>query len=175
MGLDCTAYSNVAVLPPDPDREVDWGTTVDVYAYKGFHQSTRGLVDHDVVTSTTWGDLIAKRDYDVTGGESFGWHAGSYSGYGRWRDSLADVAGWEIDRDDPLASKDQPFFELVWFADNEGAIGHEAAADLLKDFKAHRDAYVAAHSGDGTWFVTAYDEWIRALELAAQHGLIHFH
>lgn len=176
MGLDCTAYSNVTVLPADTDRDQDYDTCISAFAYEGFHQSTRGLADHDVVTTDEHGTWIAERLYDITDSETFGWHAGSYSGYGRWRQSLADIAGWTLDPSNPQASADHPFFELVWFADNEGCIGHEAAADLLQDFRDHRLAYMAVHENDpSTWFASAYDEWIRALELASQHGFIRFH
>lgn len=174
MGLDCTAYSNVTVLPVDPEREVDWDATVDAFAYSCFPRSTRGLVDHDRLSRG--GYFIAERDYDISASKTFGWRAGSYSNYGRWRESLAAITGLPRESFDPTADGSAPFYELVWFADNEGAIGYEAAADLLADFQAYRDAYRAAHADDRhPWMTAVYDDWITGLTLAADHGLVRLH
>jgi len=187
VGLDLMAFSNVAVLPRDHGRsEYEClETWVDAFAYKGFHRSTRGLADHDVVADQ-WGlDLIAVRDYDITGSTTHSWRGGSYSGYGRRRAELArfadipDAHSVSADAMDLWIDEHQekPFFELVWFADNEGAIGHEAARDLLADFVAHRDELLApARSGDtSTWLSESWiDDWIRGLTLAANDGLVRF-
>ena len=90
--------------------------------------------------------------------------AGSYSGYSAWRDDLRRQFN-------PDTEPDKPFYELIWFADNEGTIGPEAAADLLADFLAHADAYTPAME----YFRENYRDWTRAFELAADGGLVDFH
>jgi hypothetical protein len=72
---------------------------------------------------------------------------------------------------------DKPFYELIWFADNEGTIGPEAAADLLVDFREHAEAYADANRdvAKSQFFREKYAEWTRACELAANGGLIVFH
>lgn len=185
MGLDLTAYSNVKTLPIDHDRpesELD-ETWIRAFAYNGFHRSTRGLADHDVPTRPTgWaGTLIAARDYDITGSSAHDWHGGGYAGYGMRRAVLATFAGIpqapSVITDAWIAEhQDRPFFELVWFADNEGAIGHEAAADLLTDFTEHRDALLplASHFEHGRSWEQWLDDWITGLTLAADNGLVKF-
>lgn len=170
MGLDLAAYSNVTVLPVDPEREIDGENAIRVFAYAGFERSTRGLADHDVLSSD--GRMIARREYDITASGSLYWSAGSYIGYGRFRESLAEIAGRPASDYRPDSDGTAPFYELVWFADNEGAIGHEAAADLLADFQEYRARYHSEHA-DSQWADT-YDEWIVGLTLAADHGLVHF-
>jgi|GEM_PF-3096407 len=175
MGLDITAYSNVSVLPDDVDRsDLDgWGETwISAFAYAGFHRSTRGLVDHDVARGD--GRFIAEHDYDISKSAHHYWHGGSYGGYGRRRAAIAemfDIPSPATDLDDYLARyQDRPFFELVWFADNEGAIGHEAAADLLGDFLEHRVALLASPALDAQWL----NDWTVGLALAASDGLVRF-
>lgn len=70
-----------------------------------------------------------------------------------------------------------PFYELIWFADNEGVIAEVSAASLLSDFRQHEAEYAAAHLGTegGDYFVGKYADWMRACELAADGGLIDFH
>jgi hypothetical protein len=70
----------------------------------------------------------------------------------------------------PDLAPDGPFYELIWFADNEGCIGPDAAKDLLADFREHEAAYVPP-SG---WTAATYQDWTRAFELAADGGLVRF-
>jgi len=59
--------------------------------------------------------------------------AGSYSGYGEWRNSLATVAGFRSARHAWENAHSGPFFELLNFADNDGVIGPEVSAKLARD------------------------------------------
>lgn len=193
MGLDLTAYSNVKLLPKDhgQDRESDeyWDTTIRACTYEGFQRSTRGLADHDVVTKDERGTLwIADREYDISKSLRHAWRGGSYSGYGRRREVLRTYAGIPetpsiVTNEWITRHQDMPFFELVWFADNEGCIGSEAAADLLADFeelirergdddvsKAEAMRAVAVYKLGKEWI----NDWIKGLTLAADNGLVWF-
>jgi hypothetical protein len=187
MGLDIMAYSKlqpVSAAPSDPDEQYEQGY-VHAFAYSAFPRSTRGLRNGGDVhpisdTSTTM--IIAESWYKTTADtETIGFRAGSYSGYGFFRGLLASLVGTtpEAMWDDPGAV-DQPFYELIHFADNEGCIGPEAARDLLADFREHRDAWAqmvkanADLAGAVDYYIDKYDEWIRAFELASDGGLVEF-
>lgn len=184
MGLDITAYSHLkhigkheidpALNEGEPGPHCYYENHVDTYAYVGFEQSFRGLPILGEDRGFVFGGCCEHTDAT----ETHGFRAGSYGGYNQWR---ADLQEWF----NPLRVTDGPFYELIWFADNEGCIGPEAAADLLSDFREHADAYAAAHVEDpatgrystpeGDWFRGKYQDWTRAFELAANSGLVRFH
>ena len=110
--------------------------------------------------------------------KSYGFRAGSYTGYGEWREGLAEYAGLTVRDYWGKPDTGQPFYELINFADNEGTIGPEAAADLLADFRQHEAGYKAAHSGGGAmdqYDIERYHHWMLAFELAAQDGMVVVH
>lgn len=180
MGLDITAYSRLKHIgkhekdialnegePGGPDDFCYYDGHVQAYAYDSFPQSFRGI------------PVLGKRavsggDYFIEGGcfehtpetVTHGFRAGSYGGYGQWRADLQRQFN-------PARVPDGPFYELIWFADNEGSIGPEAAKDLLEDFRLHFEHYMPP-SSDG-WWLTKYRDWTKAFELAADGGLVDFH
>lgn len=162
MGLDITAYERVTVLPEHEHVEecYEAGHVVAYVIVPGFEPSLRGL--------------LPDRCYLPTG-ESLGFQAGSYSGYNQWREALCQAAHGvptaEIWRN-PKKWADAPFFELLNFADNEGTIGPEAAADLYLDFVAQR---VSVRPRLGEWEQEKYDDWSAAFEMAAGTGLVRFY
>jgi hypothetical protein len=168
MGLDITAYSHLNPI----GLHLDLGTWCEdddhilVMTYDAFPESYRGLPDLG-----RWRDFIVGGCYAITPQtETHRFRAGSYGGYGAWRDDLREQFN-------PESDPDGAFYELIYFADNEGAIGPEAAADLLKDFEQYANAYAAAHSQGygGDQFRERYDDWTRAFRLAAHGGLVDFH
>ncbi len=175
MGLDITAYSKLKAVgvherPADDDAwEREYETHIHAFAYKGFEASFRGLpILGDDPGFGQPGEFIDGGCYEKTlETETFGFHAGSYSGYGWRREFLAQL--FNPHRDPKL-----PFYELIHFADNEGTIGPEAAADLLADFREHAEAYRAA-TIDYHHEYGFYTNFTRACELAADGGLIDFH
>lgn len=194
MGLDITAYSrlkHVGMHEKDPELNEgepggvdDWcyyDGHVQAFAYDCFPQSYRGI------------PVIGKKGEFVLGGcyettpetETIAFQAGSYGGYSAWRSDLAaqfNPAPITLDLGRPVMAEPDPalpFYELIWFADNEGSIGPEAAADLLADFRECAAArYVMPDPSEGAWRKdgnTRYQLWTRACELAADGGLIRFH
>ena len=166
MGLDITAYSQleaVGVHVPSGEWCED-DNHVGAYAYDSFPQSFRGL------------PVLGTKDYPgakfLEGGcyavtpdtEYHGFSAGGYGGYNAWREDLQKQFN-------PTREAEAPFYELIWFADNEGSIGPDAARDLLADFREHADRYVPQWS----WAEAKYQDWTRAFELAADGGLVRFH
>jgi hypothetical protein len=108
--------------------------------------------------------------------DKFSFRAGSYSGYNRWRDQLARIAGFADDSDAwENGPQGKPFYELIHFSDCEGVIGPTIAAKLAKDFadnQPHADAFVGPESD---WFQTKYADWRKAFEMASDNGAVSFH
>lgn len=183
MGLSITAYSKATLLPKHPyDDERCYDADHRMASTNvGFERSYRGLADAEVID----GEWIGGRCYDVSDSETHRFQAGSYSGYGKFRDLLAQafhhVDAFQIW---PEADRyaDAPFFELINFSDCEGTIGPDAAADLLKDFEDGRSQwadYLVAKYGhrvmDQKYYLEKYEDWAHACRLAADRGLIDFH
>lgn len=182
MGLDITAYEKL-VPASDEEREhhakcgdfLDWQNHVYLFTNEDFPGRDAGAPEGA---------------YRVEG-KRFRFAAGSYTGYGHWREQLARMAGYpKGTHRSPLDSLDRerhavgawqagsgPFWELICFADNEGTLGPVVAKKLHADFVAHRDKAVAFEDDDlPGWFLEKYDEWTRALELASgPHGAVKFH
>jgi hypothetical protein len=166
MGLDITTYSHLKPVGMHADGWCEDEEHVTAYAYSCFPTSFRGI------------PVVGQRDDFIEGGcyawtehtDTHQFRAGSYGGYNRWRDDLR--AQFNPDTD-----PEKPFYELIFFADNEGTIGPDAARDLLADFRAHADQYKAGDQDDPTrlYFQEKYEDWTRGCELAADGGLIAFH
>lgn len=166
MGLDITAYRQ---LKPAPDAQLD---------ADGYPKEWGKFLRIDTPTLAWTEDNFPGRANGLTAGvfsfaESHGFRAGSYGGYGMWRNWLAQRAGhgsaqrvWEN-------VTEGPFVELINFADNEGYIGPTVAAKLAKDFADHQAAVLAA--GDEPWCADLYRSWRRAFEIAADGGCVDFH
>jgi hypothetical protein len=164
MGLDITAYSKLTAVGQHATG--DWcedGDHVTAFAYDTFPASFRGIPIL-VTESTSGGSFLQGGCYAVTDStETHGFRAGSYGGYNAWRADLARQFNRET-------APDKPFYELIWFADNEGCIGPDAAKDLLVDFREHAAAYVPRDD----YARSKYVDWTRAFELAADGGLVSF-
>jgi hypothetical protein len=169
MGLDITAYS---YLRPVQNVEMEDGEPKDWMRYwrpgASLEWSEREFPGRGegVDPSTI---------YETFG--AFKFRAGSYSGYGEWRNWLAKVAGFKSSEDCWSRGKlGDPFFELIHFADNEGVIGPKVARKLATDFADHIikaiDAKPAEH---GQWYIDQYVRWWAACMTAAEGGAIDFH
>lgn len=162
MGLAITVYETVEKALPEHEHTNKCYEQGHVYAfcYEGFEQSLRGLEP--------------KTCYIAADGPKFGFPAGSYHGYGAFREALSVAALGvrpEVVWANPDEYRDREFYELIHFADNEGTIGPEAAAGLAYDFRTHRER-VRDQLED--YFAAMYDRWQRAFEIAARGGLVEF-
>lgn len=167
MGLDILAYSQLKAVGKHTEGWCDDEDHVNAFAYDTFPKSFAGIPI--LSTSKVGGSgFIEGGCYAITDAtETIDFQAGSYIGYGNWRADLARQFN-------PDTSEDEPFYELIWFADNEGCIGELAAANLLADFRAHAAGYAPEPASHSDYALAKYRNWTRACELAADGGLIRF-
>lgn len=191
MGLDVTAYSQLTYVGHCPDRDEDEHgydpdthdrVHVEAYAYTDFPHALMGVPNVRTAYFQSGGEYRTGGCFAVTDKtETFRFRAGSYGGYNRWRSELA--AQFNPYRTGPDGSKlpptpEGPFYELIWFADNEGTLSELVSAKLLGDFTAYRAEYMATHGGADPMAEcnrSRYDGWLRCFELAADSGLVDFH
>lgn len=172
MGLDITSYSKLQRI--GKHFEGPWcsdydGQHIQAFAYAAFPRSLRGVPYLAPEVSRDGTEFLAGGCYQTTEAtKTYPFSAGSYVGYGLWRADLAEQFN-------PDADPEGPFFELIYFADNEGVIGPEAAADLLADFREHAERYLSPGEQAGEYYRDRYRDWTRAFELAADDGLVVFH
>lgn len=191
MGLDITAYSHLKLAGKMCNSEDEYAENfceenhVSAFAYASFPRSYEGLAGADEVLEMGWAGskFIGGYCYAFTDKtESTGFCAGSYGGYGYYRNALSDcfldlkkdLAAYPTDENywERLAKMtDVPFYELINFADNEGSIGPVAAEKLYHNHVEGRDAFLK-HSPD---YIHLYDNWTHAFDLARNDGLVHFH
>lgn len=163
MGLDISAYRRIEASSDYACDEQgnfdDWDNFLLVTGAH-FPDHIEGLEDGGVYTYGT---------------DSYGFRAGSYSGYNHFRNELAQMAGFEAadgrHAEAAWASTEGPFWELINFSDCEGKIGPVVSAKLLKDFQAF-DEKARLKDED---FYEVYKDFTRAFTLAADHGLVDFH
>ena len=165
MGLDVTAYRQ---LTPAPHAQLDEdGSPVE---WDKFVLIRDSVLDW---TEGNWpGRTAPLRPGIYAAGEQDRFGAGSYSGYGAWRDWLARRAGYPSARAVQNGITSGPFVELINFADNEGYIGSTVAAKLAKDFAENKERICGE---DDTWSTHLYAKWQAAFEMAADGGCVDFH
>jgi hypothetical protein len=161
MGLDITAYSNV-VKAENPDYDEYEGFEFIVYD-NGFNQ---------------YSPLEKDIGYDAE--DEFGFRAGSYSGYGVWRNWLCQLVHgvtseelWENIDD----YKGKAFVELINFSDCEGTLGTDVCKKLLKDFSDNQDLMSELDNDDEamSYFISSYYKWKEAFVYGADDGCVQFH
>lgn len=160
MGLDISAYRQAKKL--DAAQLDENGEPVD------YVRIAYGRV-FDNTDFPGRNDGLENGYYSAAEGMVF--RAGSYGGYNRWRDELAQLVGA------PGASaylgesgRSGPFAELINFSDCEGTIGPVTSAKLAKDFADFQ--HVAGETG---YFAESYALWRKAFEMAADGGFVDFH
>jgi len=167
MGLDILVIPHATLLPEHAFGDDCWD-----------QEHIHVALPHPSMIRSVAGAQVG-RCYAVEDGETWDFRAGSYSGYGAFREALCEAANgisiheiWENE----LAHVNTPFFELLNFSDCEGVIGPVAAANLAQDFDEARDRVLAAFSqvGDGDWYAERYELWGTACHECADHGLIVF-
>lgn len=182
MGLDISAYSNIKVLG-----------TADEYdeSLEDSNEFRQEFINPHFPHASVGYEGEFVQWIETSDTESTSFRAGSYSGYGLFRSSLADefLGTTDLYMDSPHrgtangdwekvhASEGKPFYELINFSDCEGVIIGPACTKLYNDFVTHREAYVnSLDETDHQWgFVKRYDDWTEAFRLASQNGLVSFH
>jgi hypothetical protein len=151
MGLDILLAEGPLTLVAEDHRDVSENQMDKVLETGGFHcYPAQGFVGREA-------PLIDGAVYAAHGRDHF--RAGSYSGYGRWREALSEMAlgvSPETVWNNPETYEGKPFFEIIHFSDCEGTIGPELAVKLTADFDAYRDQARAAWppetvAGPGDW------------------------
>lgn len=179
MGLDITAYSRVEIVGFADDYDED--LEADDWTAEGYlHQDwINPHFPHAVPADWPREGYVRY----VVKGESHGFRAGSYGGYGQWREQLANIflnithechtnGFWEAVH----ASTGQPFYELINFSDCEGILYGPVCEKLYTDFSVNRQHFIDNVAPDEfNYDVGKYDEWTKAFELAADNGLVSFH
>lgn len=177
MGLDVTAYKGIKKIdavfdyggdPIDPTTREQLENVFVAFDNGDFPGRAAGLVNRGVYT------------YE----DAEGFWSGGYGLYNRWREELAQLAGYPLTEYRGSFGRDEkahaaacwqgatgPFSELIHFTDCDGTIGPEVAAKLARDF-AEWDERAQAVGGE--WY-EAYVEWRRCFEFAAHTGAVRFH
>ena len=162
MGLCTTAYEFAEHVPGHTASDDDWDNDiVRAWAYPEFRRALDGLVGRD--ENCAWG---VGGQYYRTSGRDVHTHT-SYSGHFNYRGCLARAAhGMSYEAFCKRLDPDMAFFDLLWFADNEGVIGPVASRRLA-------DAY-AALPDIGEYWQSRHEALGRSFELAADTGLVVF-
>ena len=179
MGLDISAYKQLTKIDCVFDAD---GDPIHPQTHEALDYDLRAHINTDFPGRN--GTIEDRAIYSAS--ESFYFCAGGYGGYNAWRNELAKLAGYPArpydryktgnfqQRHDQGAweADSGPFWELINFSDCEGVIGPEVAAKLAKDFADHQ-AKADAHTDLG--FLESYNEWRKAVEMAAENGAVDFH
>lgn len=111
---------------------------------------------------------------------------GSYSDYNWWRKRLEVFSKLIKDRKmiesinvEPLLkyeSENNPFIELIDFADNQGVIGPIVSKKLYEDFiKYNKEAIEYSKSfEDGDYWLEKYNDWKEGFKFASETGAVEF-
>ena len=185
MGLDISYYSKIK-----ESKEIE-----DDF-YPSIYTSSNGYFIYQL------GSLKKDAPYELTEeSEDGSFRAGSYSGYGEWRNKLSVMAGYgdasdvwkdfgsnirycKLKKINGEEFKMKPFYELICFSDCEGVIGPEISKKLYQDFldfdekakdfqKNNTDFYPSPYQGD--YFYQLYQNWKEAFRVASEYGAVFFH
>lgn len=106
----------------------------------------------------------------------------SYSTHSRFREFLIKVIGKDeellndhgrIRWDDLSTKSDIPFYDLIWFADNEGCLDWEVSEKLFKEFEENFQAALQMES-KYKYMVEKYLDWYNIFKDAKNKGVVVF-
>jgi hypothetical protein len=181
MGVTIRAFSSYEKIPEndDPDHEAD---------------DERRLINHTEFADrcTALPIIERKKSYVIYGRikitdkksrligfgswRSFGESRSfSYGGYNNYRDRLVDAF---LGADKKEFDGNEPFFEQICFADNEGCMDGKVCAKLVNDYKNNRDKFIAFLTKEGisasAGFLEAYDDLAKVFAHASPNGIVIF-
>ena len=189
MGLDISVVTNLELVEIPEDLEL--------WSNEYYDWEKENYPDGDVWNLDQAGHWGQERygDYppgSYVGETMDGFRAGSYSGYGEWRNTLAKVGAgfaggsqeaWEY------GSNNYPFEELINYSDADGYIAAPITDKLCDDFvsfdKEMKDvvdkAWLKIHptieltGEDKDWFLAKWGDWKNAMCSASQNGAVIWH
>lgn len=164
MGLDIITYTNARLVQAVEADAVNWEALEDASEPRSW------------IGNSDWPEYMDGNPngvYRFELGHDF--RAGSYSGYGAFREALCRFAlnvEPEIVWANPEKYRGKPFFELINHSDCEGALGPETCMKLHGDFEAWRDS---AMENLEDYYFQRYQDWAKAFDEAAGNGFVVFH
>ena len=189
MGLDISVVSNL--------ERVEIPEGIERWSDEYYDWEKDNFPDKDVWNLDQAGHWGQDRYGDYPPGSYVGetidgFRAGSYSGYGEWRDTLAKVGAgfaggsheaWEHD------GEDYPFEQLINYSDAEGYIAAPVTDKLCSDFVSFEremkdvvdKAWLKIHptieltGEDKDWFLAKWGDWKNAMCSASQNGAVIWH
>lgn len=110
-----------------------------------------------------------------------GFNFGSYTSFGLFRELLGKMIGVDnISLKNQEIHKNMPFYEFLYFPDNEGVFGPKAARAIKNDFdeiKSKVSEFTDKNitdEDDREWFIESYDWLHKAFIEAADDGFVLF-
>lgn len=156
MGLDIIAYRKLKKVE-NPILDED-GYPVD------YSNQWKSSISIDLSETYFPGRAAGIEDAVYTWDDDYYFRAGSYIGYSNWRDTLSEL------------SNGSDFIELINFSDCEGVIGPVVSKKLYKDFETNysRAIKLSKKIKDGDYWISKYENWMRAFEYASDNGAVIF-
>lgn len=159
MGLDVSIYQNIKKIELEDDDSEEFYNS---YQFRAF------------VIADEWKYKVKNLVYDAyysgdAVGPDFGY---AYSAHKYFRDQLASITGdtnWTTEIDET-----KPYFELLYFADNEGCFDWEISEKLYNDFVDNRELAMSKLGYDES-FVRRYDIWTEIFKYGKNKGVVVFH
>ena len=189
MGLDISVVTNL--------RPVEIPEDIEIWSDEYYDWERDNFPDEDIWNLGQVGPWGQDRYGDYPPGTYVGetidgFRAGSYSGYGEWRDTLAKVGAgfaggskeaWHHD------GENYPFEELINYSDADGYMAAPITDKLCSDFvsfdKEMEDvvdkAWLKIHPTielDGEekdWFLAKWNDWKNAMCSASRTGAVIWH
>ena len=110
-----------------------------------------------------------------------GFRAGSYSGFGQFRELLASSANIVLDNMVGFGGKtewteEEPFYELIYHSDCDGELTSMDCESLMEDFTdERRDAFIETVGEEDKYHIGRYDLWEQFIRRCAEnYGILMF-
>jgi hypothetical protein len=160
MGLDISAYSKIERV------EDNYEATIYI---------RRDVPEMDQAQDIEEGIFTDSNDC-----ESHQFRAGSYSGYGVFRNLLCEIMHGVPSKElwlKPNVFEGKEFYNLINFSDCEGFFGPTVSKKLHADFVKHRDKFIKGVKDKEPYegyYTQVYDDFLLGFEIAAKGGVLIF-
>jgi len=116
--------------------------------------------------------------------KEYNFEAGSYSSFNEFR-NLVCLAVNGVNAESVWKNKskyeNKPLYKFIDFSDCEGSMDSSTSKQIFEEFKANKDTFINHISSDDNvgdmdteHHVDMYDNWIHALEIASDEGVLIF-